>query len=244
MPNAMGAILGFLTIFPASNHRIEDAARHAYMFPVAGSIIGLVAGLVGAGAAELVDGMLAAFVTVALLYVITGMHHADGLADLADGLMTNGDAKRKLGAMKDAATGSAGVAATVLCVAGLVAAVSSLDYTGMLAGIILAEILAKFSMVTAAYLGRPAAGTGGTMGTGALFMRHMNGKKFLAAAGMTAVPVIVIGGINGAFMAVAAVATTLAILGISRRSFGGINGDVMGGINELARLASLVVFVI
>ena len=60
------------------------------------------------------------------LQLITGIHHADGLADFADGLMVKGTKKKKFQAMKDLSTGSAGIVGVVLYLVGLIITISLL----------------------------------------------------------------------------------------------------------------------
>ena len=51
---------------------------------------------------------------VASIALMTGIHHTDGLADFADGLMTKGSKEKKRKAMKDLSVGSAGIFSIVI----------------------------------------------------------------------------------------------------------------------------------
>ena len=239
----LGSVLSFLTILPLPAGTLEAAARHMWLFPVAGIAIGLLAGSVGLGldASGSVDPLLVGVLVAASLVVVTGAHHLDGLADFADGLMAGGTPDRKLRAMRDASVGSAGMAATSLCVVGLVASISLTGGLDLLRAVLVSEILAKFAMVLAAGLGRPAS----PGGSGSVFVAAMarDRRGLAAASGVMMVPVVVVGHTAGLAMLGATVAVTLAVLAASRRGFGGVTGDVMGAANELARLASLMVFV-
>jgi adenosylcobinamide-GDP ribazoletransferase len=104
--------------------------------------------------------------------------------------------------------------------------------------ILLSEILAKFSMVLQASLGRSAA-----VGSNTPFVQIMKDKRRLAIASIiTLIPLVIIGGITGLIVFGASIALTLFLIGLSNRSFGGITGDVLGGTNEIIRLSSLVIF--
>ena len=243
--------MSFLTILPIApgsgnggggGWMLEDAARHMHLFPAVGIAIGLLVGSIGLGLSEFMSPMLVGLLSVSSLAIITGIHHADGLADFADGLMTGGSRGKRLKSMKDPHTGSAGVVATILCLAGSIIAISSLaGGFDVLRAILISEILAKFSMVLMASLGRPA-----TAGSSSIpFIKMMRGDRRRPAAAFVImiIPVVLMGGATGLAMLGAAAALTLIVLATSIRSFGGVTGDAMGATNELARLASLVAFV-
>ena len=179
-----------------------------------------------------------ALLVVAGLAIITGIHHTDGLADFADGLMTKGNKEKKLKSMKDVSTGTAGIVSIVLYVVGMILALSLMQGFQLFTAILLSEILAKFAMVLQAALGKSAI-----TGSNSPFVQIMKDKKrlFLASV-ITIIPVIVLGGTVGVIAFAVAILITFFILAISTRSFGGITGDVLGATNELTRLSSLIVF--
>ena len=196
-------------------------------------------GSFGFGLSFVLDPLLVSLLVVASIAIVTGIHHADGLADFADGLMVKGSKDKKLNAMKDLSTGSAGVVAIVLYLIGLIITVSLTSGFDLFRAILISEILAKFSMVLMASLGNSAS-----PGSNSPFVKIMKDKKKLAAAFIIMlIPVIVIGETTGLLMLGVTVTLTLFLLAISTRSFGGITGDVLGATNELTRLASLMVFV-
>jgi len=235
----VGSVFSFLTVFPSSGATLESTARYMWLFPVAGIAIGLLAGSIGLGLSGFMDPLLVGLLVVASLAIVTGIHHADGLADFADGLMAKGSRDKKLRAMKDASTGSAGTVGTVLYLVGLIIAISLTGGLDLFRAVLISEILAKFSMVLMAGLGNSA-----TAGSNSPFVSLMKDRRRLAAAtAITVIPVVLVGGTAGLAMLAAATALTLLMLAVSTRSFGGITGDVMGATNEFARLASLMVFV-
>ena len=235
----IGSVFSFLTILPTSNSTLDDIAKYMYLFPVVGIIIGILVGSFGFGLSFLLDPIIVSFLVVVSIAIITGIHHADGLADFADGLMVKGNKQKKLNAMKDLSTGSAGVVAIVLYLIGLVIAISLTTGFDLFKAILISEILAKFSMVLMASLGNSAS-----LGSNSPFMKIMKDKKKLMVAFLIMIiPVAILGETTGLVMLGVTFIVTLTILVISNRSFGGITGDVLGSTNELTRLASLMVFV-
>ncbi|MFB3152513.1 MAG: adenosylcobinamide-GDP ribazoletransferase [Nitrosopumilaceae archaeon] len=239
MLKEISSVFTFLTIIPGTNSNLEIIAKYMYIFPIVGVLIGLIIGSFALGLSLFLEPLIVALLVVAGLAIITGIHHTDGLADFADGLMTKGNKEKKLKSMKDVSTGTAGIISIVLYVVGMILALSLMQGFQLFTAILLSEILAKFAMVLQAALGKSAV-----TGSNSPFVQIMKDKKrlFLASA-ITIIPVIVLGGTIGAIAFAVAISITFFIVAISTRSFGGITGDVLGATNELTRLSSLIVFV-
>ena len=239
MLKEISSIFSFLTIIPTKNANLETTAQYMYLFPIVGIAIGLLVGSIGFGLSLFLDPLITSLLVVASLALITGIHHTDGLADFADGLMAKGSKEKKLKAMKDLATGSAGIVAIVLYLIGLIIAISLSSGFQLFLAILLSEIIAKFSMVLMASLGKSAS-----IGSNSPFVELMkNPKKIGIALALTLIPLVTLGGIPGLIIFASCSILTLLLIAISTRSFGGITGDVLGSVNELSRLASLLIFV-
>ena len=239
MLKEIASVFSFLTILPSSNSTLENTAKYMYFFPIVGIVIGLIVGSFGFGLSFIFDPLLVGLLVVTSIAIITGIHHADGLADFADGLMVKGSKDKKIQAMKDISTGSAGIVSIVLYLIGLIITISLTTGFDLFRAILISEILAKFSMVMMASLGHSAS-----LGSNSPFLKIMKDKKklFIAIVIMF-VPVFLIGETVGLLMLGSSIIVTLVLLGISNRSFGGITGDVLGTSNEITRLSSLIVFV-
>ena len=141
--------------------------------------------------------------------------------------------------MKDLSTGSAGIVAIVLSIVGLIIALSLSAGYQLFMAILLSEILAKFSMVLMASIGKSAS-----LGSNSPFVELMKNRKKLVIAGIiTIIPLSLLGGTTGLIVFVAGSILALFLTGLSTRSFGGITGDVLGATNELTRLTSILIFV-
>ncbi len=238
MLKAIGSVFSFLTIIPTKNSNLETVAKYMYIFPIVGIIIGLIVGSFALGLSLFLDPLIVALLVVGALAIITGIHHTDGLADFADGLMTNGNKEKKLQSMKDISTGSAGIVSIVLYVVGMILTLSLMNGFTLFQAILLSEILAKFSMVLQSSFGSSAA-----VGSNSPFVQIMKDKRRLAVAGaITLLPLVILGGTTGLLVFGVAITITFFILILSTRSFGGITGDVLGATNEITRLSSLIIF--
>ena len=239
MLKQIGSVFSFLTIIPTSNSDLNSIAKNMFLFPIVGIVIGLVIGSLGYGLSLYLEPLVVSLIVVASLAVITGIHHTDGLADFADGLMTKGTKEKKRKAMKDLSVGSAGIFSIVLYAIGMIIALSFSSGMELFKIILLSEIMAKFSMVLMAGLGNSAS-----IGSNSPFIDSMKDKKRLLIAGIiTIIPLIVIGEMNGLIVFASGIVVTMFLVGLSTKSFGGITGDVMRASNELTRLSSLLIFV-
>ena len=130
-----------------------------YLFPIVGAIIGIIVGIFAYGISTYLENYLVGFfVTIAIL-LITGMQHADALADFADGMMVKGSKDAKRQAMSDSAAESAGAISLVVCIIGLIIAISTYDSAfKLLISIVTAEVIAKYIMVIEAVVGTLSLG--------------------------------------------------------------------------------------
>lgn len=237
------AIISFLTIFPAPKSTIVDIhiiANKMYLFPVAGVIIGVLMGGLAYGISLCLQPLLLGLLITGTFIIITGVHHTDALADFADGLMAKGGIEVKHKAMRDPAVGSAGVAALVLYLAGMIIALSSFHHgIKLLTSIIAAEVIAKYVMVLQSHIGLSA-----WEGFSSPFTNAMKDKRKVLAATAITLPIVWFlgGGYYAGFLSLGISATIATIiLYASNKTLGGISGDVIGASNELTRLSSLIV---
>ena len=240
MLKEISSVFSFLTIIPTNNANLETIAKYMYLFPIVGIVIGLIVGSFGFGLSFIgLEPLVVGLLVMGSIALITGIHHTDGLADFADGLMAKGTKKKKLQAMKDLSTGSAGIVTIVLYIVGMIMALSFMEGYFLFQALLVSEIMAKFSMVLMASLGQSAA-----LGSNSPFVQLMKNKKKLAMAlALTIIPIIVVAGTIGIIVFAAGIVLTLFLVVISTRSFGGITGDVLGATNEFTRLTSLLIFV-
>ena len=234
-----GSVFSFLTLVPTGSSDLQTIAKHMYLFPVVGIAIGLLLGATGWGLSMFLEPLVVGLLITAGLALITGIHHTDGLSDFADGLMVKGTREKKLEVMRDPKVGSAGIIGIVLYVASAVIALSFMKGFELFYAILIGEIIAKFCMVLSASIG-PSAWPG----SNSVFIESMKDKRKPMIAAIITISVIFAFQNTAGFVALGVgIIVTLIIIGVSRRSFGGISGDILGAINELTRVSAFLVFV-
>jgi adenosylcobinamide-GDP ribazoletransferase len=232
--------IAFLTVIPVADAVGSPGERlgRAY-FPVVGAVIGLIAGVVFVGVSAIAGNPLAAVAAVAVLAILTGGLHLDGLADAADGLFGVGTLERRLEVMRDPRVGSFGAVTLVLVIAGDIVALSSLSPASALLALVVAGVLSRLAILAVVVIGRYRYERGlGTAAQGG----HRAFDLLLGAAFTGAVCLLDPARALAAAVVVALVATI--VVAIARRRIGGLTGDIYGAVSEMAQLGVLVVFVV
>ncbi|HMO07568.1 MAG TPA: adenosylcobinamide-GDP ribazoletransferase [Paracoccaceae bacterium] len=231
--------LALLTRLPVPGF-VPRGARSAWAWPLAGAIVGTLAG--GAGALALWAGMpagVAAAVAVATAALATGGLHEDGLADSFDGLFGGRTPAARLAIMRDSRLGSFGALALVLAVLIRWTALAALAAAGpgsLLAGAVAAAALSRAPMA-AVSCALPNARGGG--------LSHATGRPAARTAVLAALAALVLAlalwGLPALWLALAATLPALWLAAQARRRIGGQTGDVLGGCQVLAECATLAV---
>lgn len=234
------AAFALLTRLPVSSP--DEASSGAAAFPLVGAVVGL------AGAVPLVvlgssQPVLTSLLAIAVMAVLTGVLHLDGLADTADALAAPYAAAGER-ARKDPAVGPGGVAALILVLATEVAALAGIASSagGWLAGAalvvgatvartlpVLAVQIAPGLVPADGFAGWFARGVGRFDGVVALVL----GVAITMIVALAAGSVVVV--VSGAVGAIAGCA--IAVLIVSLR--GQLDGDGLGAIVELTLAAAL-----
>ena len=234
--SALVSLLQFATILPLGKMQDpESFARRSYLYPLAGYVIGIIGAI---AVFFIADRMVAAAVAVAVVILLSGAHHLDGLLDFGDGLMAHGDREKRIRALTDRQVGAGGIAAglvvTLLLFAGLQA--SPLIWSAIIIG----EVCAKFSMALLTAYGTPFKD--GMHSYLHQFARpYFPGISFLFFLPLLLLPVKTM---NLVCAAIIMCLCPLALLYISKKLFGGVNGDVVGASNEITRALVIVAMVL
>src|SRR5690606_7211497 len=133
-----------------------------------GLIVAALAGLVGwiLLAIGIVPGVAAA-VVLAILALLTGAMHEDGLADSADGLFGGWEKVRRLEIMKDSRIGTYGMLAVLMVTLARWSALTFLMATGhILAPLVAAAMLSRAALPVIMYALPPARDDGLAVATG------------------------------------------------------------------------------
>ncbi|WP_327182619.1 adenosylcobinamide-GDP ribazoletransferase [Streptomyces sp. NBC_01334] len=263
---------GTLTALPVRVTRWDREAARGGMLsaPVVGLVVGGCAA--GLGLLLLYLGastLLAAVASAAVPAVLTRGLHLDGLADTADGLGSGKPAEDALRIMKQSDIGPFGVLTLVLVLLAQVAALTQLYDTSWALGAVAAVVsaaTARLALTLAARAGVPAARPEG-LGAAVAGVVPVRGAVLTVVAVTLAAAVVgawcgpyegggavLIGhvepgalfepydAVQPALAVLAALAVAELLLRHCTRRFGGVTGDVFGGLAETAATTALVVF--
>ncbi len=239
--------IGFLSRLPVSSRFYENhngaISNYARAFPAAGLLLAVPPALLLWILLQIdAPPLLAALICLLALTLITGALHEDGLADSADGLAGGRDREHMLAIMRDSCTGSYGVIALIFSFSIRAAALCHLIvYSQALAVLaVLAVQPAARALMVAHWHALPAArGDGVASGAG---QPDSANRRFALVSSIVVVTLLLISVASLAEIAVALVASGLAVYGFSRyvmRKIGGHTGDTIGASEQTAEIVFL-----
>jgi adenosylcobinamide-GDP ribazoletransferase len=236
---AVRGAIAFLTRLPVGGgERAWNAFRRTPVaFVVAGYVVGVLAALPHTLPVP-VPTVVACY--LATLYLVTGVTHVDGLADLGDAAAVHGKAADRRDALEDPGTGvggalAVGVALVALALAGLGVAGAGPRVAVRL--VLAAEVSAKVGMAALVALGSP-----GHEGLGSAVVGEAGPASLLPVVA-AAVPAA-LAAPTGATpaLAVTLLAGPVGAVLVGRwatLALGGVTGDALGAANELGRVVAL-----
>jgi len=266
-------LMAFLTAIPVKMDEsfLDISARYMFLFPVIGVVIGVLVGfyarftsnvlflffgsinnLIFSGAYEVLFNFasmgLASAMTIAFLLVIIGLQHTDGLVDVGNALgIRKASLEEKVDIAHEWTVTRAGVllAFLVSFFTFLLILLTKTDV--VIQYMIVAEVSAKLAMVTTGYQGTspPPRFYENRWEKGRSFIDSIKKKHHLYAISLTISLIVSFALLNfsGVFAVVAGILVGGVMIMLGKHVFGGVNGDIFGATNEIARMVALFVLV-
>jgi adenosylcobinamide-GDP ribazoletransferase len=246
----------FLTRIPVKikgNLSEREIARSAIFFPLAGAVQGAPAAAAALFFSALFSPDIAAGLVIAVLLVINGGFHVDGLADTADGISVKGtgdpsrDREKRLAVMKDSSVGAMGAIAIALLLLLKYLFISGLLEKGLtwdvLSVMFLVPVFSKWIMVPVICHGTAARDDG----LGRIFIVHGGLTVFiLSTLVLAAVFFCASFWLPGTSLfdtirlfpifLLPSYAFGLLWVAFCRKKFGGQTGDTMGAVSEVGEI--------
>jgi adenosylcobinamide-GDP ribazoletransferase len=247
LPRDVMRALGFLTRLPVAAKWFEGdegtLSQTCRAFPIAGALSTLPSTLaLAVGTVLDLPVLLTAAFSTAVLMIVCGVLHEDGLADVADGFYGGGTAERRLEIMKDSRIGAYGASALILALVLRTIALASLLQTGLYsaaAGLIAAVVAGKTALIWH-WTELPSARADGTADKAGAPGEDASVFALVSGAVITLVLALAFRGISPTVIAAAFAA--LAAIGfrtLCQDKISGHTGDTLGAAALIAEIAFL-----
>lgn len=236
--------LRFLTILPLPDKeeiRKEELGNSMAYFPLIGIFIGLLLVFAYTVLMKFFSPLLTAVLVTGLWAGFTGFLHLEGFVDAADGFSASREKEKILAIMKDHHCGAKGVIALAFLILLKTVLVNDIPDRLLVASLLLTPAIGRWVMVYAAST-CPYARKG--EGFGKAFVENVKLKELLIASG-----ILVTAGIGLLQVKFIVVMIPVLVLAFSscfyvKRKIGGVTGDILGAMNELAEAVSLGTFLL
>jgi adenosylcobinamide-GDP ribazoletransferase len=215
----------------------QNFVRAHRMFPVVGALIGGVVGLLCLGLRRVgVPDLAAAALALGAGALLTGALHEDGLADVADGFGGGRDVAAKLEIMRDSRLGTYGALILLVSFVAKLSALAAIPDGYVVPSLIAAHALAR-GLLPAMSMGLPHARKDGLAANAG---RPDTATTTIAALIALGMALLSLSPANAFFAALAAGTSGLGMAWLAQRQIGGQTGDVLGGAEQVAEVAILV----
>ncbi len=257
---ALRSGFGFLSTIPVglTMEGLDAFFKRTYLHILVGAVLGLLMGMFAFLAMMTFPQQISAILIVIFIYYLTGLNHIDGLADFGDGVTAHGSVEKKIRALKDVALGIGGVGFCAMGILALYALIVCLQSEAIVlangimrtaavilfSSILIAEVAAMQCMLTIAAFGKSLH-----EGLGSILVQNTTLPKYIVGLfGSVVICALALQPFGlwygGLIALIAAIISAFAVLNISNRHFGGMNGDVIGTSNEVGRTIALITIVL
>ncbi len=234
------AAVAFLTRLPMPHPDgpvPPNFARAHRLFPVVGAGIGGAVGLFYLGMLAIgLPNLAAAALALGASAIMTGALHEDGLADVADGFGGGRDRAAKLEIMRDSRLGTYGALILMVSFVARLAALATLPAASVLPGLVAAYALARGVLPVMA-ISLPKARTEGLAANAGTPDRP---TAAIAVVSALAIAFLCLPWTEALGAALVAAAGAAAMSWLAWRQIGGQTGDVLGGGEQIAETAILL----
>ncbi len=266
-------LMAFLTAIPFKMDEsfLDISARSMFLFPVIGAIIGFLVGLyarftnnvlfflfgyintiVFSGSNEALFEFaakgLASAMTVAFILVIIGLQHTDGLVDVGNALgIRKASLKEKMDIAHVWTVTRTGAFFAILVSFFTLLFIFLTNTNVVIQSLIVAEVSAKLAMVTTAWQGTsPPQSLEEKRGKGRSFIDFMikNNGLYAISLIISLVVSVALFGLSGVFAVAAGMLVGGLMIIVGKQVFGGVNGDIFGATNEIARMVALFMLLV
>ncbi|MDP3041894.1 MAG: adenosylcobinamide-GDP ribazoletransferase [Candidatus Omnitrophota bacterium] len=229
--------LQFLTIFPIkikSEIKNEEFGLSLFYFPLVGLAIGLVlssSAILFSFLPVLVKGVLILIVSV----IIAGGIHLDGFADTCDGFCGNKPKEKILEIMRDSRIGAMGAIGLILLLLFKFSLIVNLQGAILWKALIEMAVFSRWSQVLACEITSSVRQEGK-----ANYFIEYSSKKILILGGVfTVILFLLMAGLKGVFLFMLPFLCVLLFIQYVKRRIGGMTGDTIGAISEIAEVSVL-----
>lgn len=233
--------ISLLTRFPISSTILEPRPQSAWAWPVVGVGLGILAGtVIWALMALGAPNSVAAIVGLAIMVLLTGCMHEDGLADTFDGFWGGKNAEHRLEIMRDSNVGAYGVAALVIVfIARFLGIFESINDLHPIIVVAVSGALSRTVMMVAMHLCPTARNEGLAATTG-----RPSVKVALFGIIFSTILCIICFGWQFLIPLIAASTAGLLISLLAIRKIGGYSGDTLGASQQTSETACLLAITI
>jgi adenosylcobinamide-GDP ribazoletransferase len=228
----------FLTAIPLSRSthdaKPEELAASMSWYSFVGCVVGLLLASADLVLGRFFSSQVTSMALMLILILVTRGLHQDGLADTVDGLAGGRTAHARLAIMRDGHIGAIGATGLFLALGLRYAGLNALPTGEHMAFLISMPVIGRWSMVVGAFRVTYARPEGGLAQP---FLAHVSWWH-LGMASVTAG--FVLAWLLGPWPALCCLAIGTVIVRLStvwfHRMIGGVTGDVLGAINEVAEI--------
>ncbi len=243
--------LQFLTIITVKkDHQIEesDLAKSVVYFPLVGFLLGFL--LVNADKLMTFAALPQSIVTCIIItasILLTRALHIDGLADTMDGIMGGKDHASRLAIMKDSRLGTAGVLGIFFILFMKYLCLNNLFESDRVSALLLTPVLSRWTQTIMVF----NADYSREEGMGKAFVGHLRSSGLAAASAIAiclSAFVVLRLDLRSVVFFCSLVAGVLLLAFLGKRylikKLGGMTGDSIGAMSELAEVLVMLLFVI
>jgi adenosylcobinamide-GDP ribazoletransferase len=215
----------------------KNFVRAHRMFPIVGAMIGAAVGLLYLGFRLLgVPDLAAAALALGASAVLTGALHEDGLADVADGFGGGRDGAAKLEIMRDSRLGTYGALILLVSFVAKLSALAALPGSHVVQGLIAAHALAR-GVLPVMSMSLPYARKDGLAANAG---RPDGATAVIALVLAFAIALLSLSWTIASCAALVAALSATGMAWLAQRQIGGQTGDVLGGAEQVAETAILL----